>query len=45
VLDEAGTTAVRALIARKYVMSRFGNWFTKVLHLRKPPVIGIAVTF
>jgi PPOX class probable F420-dependent enzyme len=44
VLDEAGTQAARALIARKYVMSRIGNWFARVLHLPKKPVIGIAVT-
>jgi len=43
-LDEAGTAAGRALLARKYFMSRAGNWFVKVLHLRRPPTIGIAVT-
>lgn len=45
VLDEAHTQAGRKLIARKYVLSRMGNWFTKILRLRKRPVIGIAVTF
>jgi uncharacterized protein len=45
VLDEAGTQTVRTLIARKYVLSLVGNWFTKILHLPKRPVIGIAVTF
>ena len=44
-LDEAGTEAGRRLLARKYVMSRIGNWFTRILHLRRRPVIGIAVTF
>jgi uncharacterized protein len=44
-LDEAGTGAGRSLLARKYAMSRIGNWFSRVLHLRKPPVIGIAVSF
>jgi PPOX class probable F420-dependent enzyme len=44
-LDETGTKASRALLARKYVLSRTGNWFTKILHLPKRPVIGIAVTF
>jgi uncharacterized protein len=44
-LDEAGTAAGRALLARKYAMSRIGNWFARILHLRKPPVIGIAVSF
>jgi uncharacterized protein len=44
-LDEAGTLTARALLARRYVMSRLGNWLTRVLHLRKRPVIGIVVTF
>ena len=45
VLDDAGTQVARALIARKYVMSRLGNWASSALHLKKAPVIGIAVTF
>lgn len=44
-LDAAGTEAGRTLLARKYVLSRMGNWFTRILHLPKRPVIGIAVTF
>ena len=44
-LDTADTEAIRALLARKYVMSRLGNWFSRVLRLRKRPVTGIAVTF
>jgi PPOX class probable F420-dependent enzyme len=44
-LDEADTATGRALLARKYVLSRLGNWFTKILHLRRRPVIGIVVTF
>ncbi len=44
-LDDAATQASRRLIARKYLLSRLGNWFTNVLHLRKAPVIGIAITF
>jgi PPOX class probable F420-dependent enzyme len=44
-LDEADTETGRTLLARKYVLSRMGNWFTKILHLRRRPVIGIAVTF
>ncbi|MEV6929929.1 PPOX class F420-dependent oxidoreductase [Dactylosporangium sp. NPDC051485] len=42
-LDEAGTARAREYIARKYFMSRAGNFFTRVLRLRRPPVIGIAV--
>jgi PPOX class probable F420-dependent enzyme len=44
-LDEADTESARTLLARKYVLSRLGNWLTRILHLRRPPVIGIAVTF
>lgn len=44
-LDEAGTADVRALIARRYLLSRLGNWFARVVRLRRPPLIGIAVTF
>jgi PPOX class probable F420-dependent enzyme len=43
-LDETGTQTARALLARKYLSSRVGNWLARVLHLRKRPVIGIAVT-
>ncbi|MBB5873883.1 PPOX class probable F420-dependent enzyme [Allocatelliglobosispora scoriae] len=43
-LDDAGTQAARKLVAQRYIMSRLGNWFSRVLHLRKAPVIGIAVT-
>src|SRR2546429_1603133 len=44
-LDEADTETGRTLLARKYVMSRMGNWLTRILRLRRRPVIGIAVTF
>jgi uncharacterized protein len=43
-LDEAGTLAARRLLARRYLLSRVGNWFSRVLHVRRRPVIGIAVT-
>ncbi|WP_432991381.1 PPOX class F420-dependent oxidoreductase [Dactylosporangium sp. CA-233914] len=42
-LDEAGTAAARQYIARKYFLSRAGNFLTRVLRLKRPPVIGIAV--
>jgi PPOX class probable F420-dependent enzyme len=44
-LNEEDTKTGRTLLARKYFLSRMGNWFTKVLRLRRRPVIGIAVTF
>ncbi|HEU5107182.1 MAG TPA: PPOX class F420-dependent oxidoreductase [Micromonosporaceae bacterium] len=43
-LDEAATAAGRALLARKYLLSRLGNGLARLLRLRRPPVIGIAVT-
>jgi uncharacterized protein len=44
-LDEADTQTGRALLAGKYVLSRWGNRFAKILHVRRRAVIGIAVTF
>ena len=44
-LDTADTEAGRALIARKYLLSRLGNWAVRTLRLRRPAVIGIAVAF
>jgi PPOX class probable F420-dependent enzyme len=44
-LDQAGTETGRTLLARKYFLSRMGNWLTRILRLRRRPVIGIAVTF
>lgn len=43
-LDETGTEAARALLARKYVSSRIGNWFSRILRLRRNPLIAIVVT-
>jgi PPOX class probable F420-dependent enzyme len=44
-LDETGTADVREMLARRYLLSRLGNWFAGILRLRRPPMIGIAVTF
>ncbi|MBF9129535.1 PPOX class F420-dependent oxidoreductase [Plantactinospora sp. S1510] len=44
-LDEAETAVARRLLARKYLLSRVGNWLARSLRLRRPPVIGIAVRF
>jgi uncharacterized protein len=44
-LDEPDTQAARVLLARRYVLSRLGNWFARIPRLRRGPVIGIAVTF
>ena len=43
-LDPAGTAAARRLLARKYLSSRLGNWFAKLLRIRRPQMIAIAVT-
>jgi PPOX class probable F420-dependent enzyme len=45
VLDDAGTQTARASVARKYLLSRLGNWAAKTFRIRKAPVIGISVTF
>ncbi len=44
-LNDADTQAGRTLVARKYLTARMGYWLVKTLHVRRPPVIGIAVTF
>jgi PPOX class probable F420-dependent enzyme len=43
-LDAAGTETARALLARKYLLSRLGNALAGLLRRRRPPMIGIAVT-
>ncbi|MEB3965712.1 PPOX class F420-dependent oxidoreductase [Streptomyces kunmingensis] len=43
-LDAAGTEAAQAALAKRYVLSRIGNAFVKLLRLPKKPNIGIAVT-
>ena len=44
-LDAEGTSTARQLLARRYVTSRIGNWFARLLRLRRPPMIGILVSF
>jgi uncharacterized protein len=44
-LDGDGTAQARELLARRYVMSRAGNWLTRLLRLRRAPVVGIVVSF
>jgi PPOX class probable F420-dependent enzyme len=44
-LDEAATERARTLLAGRYFTSRWGNRFAKILRLRRPPLIGIAVRF
>src|SRR5690349_2431338 len=39
-LDAEGTSTARQLLARRYVTSRIGNWLARLLHLRRPPMIG-----
>jgi uncharacterized protein len=43
-LDPAETQAARRLLARKYLTSRLGNWLARLLHIRRPAMIGIALT-
>ncbi|MFY1672348.1 PPOX class F420-dependent oxidoreductase [Plantactinospora sp. WMMB334] len=44
-LDGDGTTRARELLARRYVMSRAGNRLARLLRLRRPPMVGIIVSF
>lgn len=44
-LDDTGTKKARDLLARRYITSRIGNLFTKAFHLKRSPLIGIAITF
>ena len=44
-LDPAGTADARRLLARRYLTSRLGNWFARLLRIKRPPMIAIAVTF
>ncbi|MEJ3742580.1 PPOX class F420-dependent oxidoreductase [Actinomycetes bacterium KLBMP 9797] len=44
-LDGDGTALARKLLARRYVMSRAGNWLAGLLRLRRPPMVGIIVSF
>jgi uncharacterized protein len=44
-LDQAGTQSARTLLAGRYLLSRVGNRLTAILHLRRRPVVGIAVRF
>ena len=41
-LDEDGTAAAQDLLAKRYITSRIGNWFVRVLHLPKKPNVAIA---
>ena len=43
-LDPVETQAARRLLARKYLTSRLGNWFARLLHIRRPAMVGIALT-
>lgn len=44
-LDGDATALARELLARRYVVSRAGNWFARLLRLRRPPMVGIVVSF
>ena len=43
-LDPEQTVTARRLLAGKYLTSRVGNWFARLLHIRRPPMIGIAIS-
>ncbi|MFG1927711.1 PPOX class F420-dependent oxidoreductase [Cryptosporangium sp. NPDC048952] len=43
-LDDVGTAQARKLLADRYLMSKLGNAFARVVRLRRPPMIGVVVT-
>ena len=43
-LDDAGTAEARKLLEKRYLMSRVGNGFARLVRLRRPPMIGIVIT-
>ncbi|GLY04015.1 MULTISPECIES: PPOX class F420-dependent oxidoreductase [Actinoplanes] len=45
VLDERESLAARDRIARRYLMSRVGNWFAKAFRVKRKPIVGIVITF
>ncbi|MDR6320521.1 PPOX class F420-dependent oxidoreductase [Actinoplanes couchii] len=44
VLGDAESLAARDLIARRYIMSRVGNWLAKAFRVKRKPIVGIVVT-
>ncbi|GGL00821.1 PPOX class F420-dependent oxidoreductase [Mangrovihabitans endophyticus] len=44
-LDDDRTAEARRMLAHRYVMSRVGNGLARLLRLRRPPMIGIIVSF
>jgi PPOX class probable F420-dependent enzyme len=44
-LDDDGTVQARKLLASRYFMSRAGNWFARLFRLRRPPMVGLIVSF
>ncbi|MHB9756578.1 PPOX class F420-dependent oxidoreductase [Streptomyces sp. BYX5S] len=46
VLDEEGTKKAGALLRKKYVMARIGDWYSAATgRHRRHPVIGLEITF
>ncbi|WP_035859162.1 PPOX class F420-dependent oxidoreductase [Cryptosporangium arvum] len=43
-LDDTGTARARKLLADRYLMSRIGNAFARLVRMRRPPMIGVVVT-
>ncbi len=45
ILDERESLAARELVARRYLLSRVGNWFARVLRVKRKPIVGIEIVF
>jgi uncharacterized protein len=44
-LPAAETENARRLMESRYVSARIGGWFARTFHIKRPPAIGIVVTF
>ena len=44
-LPASETEKARRLMERRYVSARIGGWFARTLHIKRPPAVGIVVTF
>jgi hypothetical protein len=44
-LPESETEAARRLMETRYISARIGGWFARTFRIKRPPAIGIVITF
>ncbi|GAA2707299.1 MULTISPECIES: PPOX class F420-dependent oxidoreductase [Actinoplanes] len=44
-LSPEETLAAHRLLQRRYITSRIGAWFNRTFHVKRPPLMGIEVSF